>query len=45
MTQQTIVAMYDTAAHAEAAVRDLKAANIPSDSIRACRQLGDSQIS
>jgi len=33
MTDQTIAAVYDTAAHAEAAVRDLKAANVPSDAI------------
>jgi len=30
---ETIVAVYDTAAHADAAIRDLKAANVPSDVI------------
>ena len=34
MTEQTLVAVYDTAAHADAAVRDLKAANVPADAIR-----------
>jgi len=34
MNEQTLVAVYDTAAHAEAAVRDLKAANVPVDAIR-----------
>jgi uncharacterized protein (TIGR02271 family) len=33
MTEQTIAAVYDTAAHADAAVRDLKAANVPSAAI------------
>ena len=33
MTDETIVAMYDTAAHADAAVRDLEAANVPSSAI------------
>lgn len=33
MTEQTLVAVYDTAAHADAAVRDLKAAQVPSDAI------------
>ena len=33
MTDQTIVAVYDTAAHAELAVRDLLAANIPAPAI------------
>jgi uncharacterized protein (TIGR02271 family) len=34
MNEQTLVAVYDTAAHAEAAVRDLQAANVPADAIR-----------
>jgi len=33
MDAQTIVAVYDTAAHAESAVRDLKAANVPASDI------------
>lgn len=33
MTDQTLVAVYDTAAHADAAVRDLKAANVPAEAI------------
>ena len=33
MTTETIVAVYDTAAHADAAVRDLEAANVPSGAI------------
>jgi uncharacterized protein (TIGR02271 family) len=33
MTGETIVAIYDTAAQADAAVRDLKAANVPADAI------------
>ncbi|MGI4746670.1 MAG: YsnF/AvaK domain-containing protein [Janthinobacterium lividum] len=33
MTQETIVAVYDTAAHADAVVRDLDAAGVPSDAI------------
>lgn len=33
MTDETIVAVYDTAAHADAAVSDLKAANVPSSAI------------
>ena len=33
MTQQTLVAVYDTAAHADAAVRDLEAAHVPSSAI------------
>lgn len=33
MTDETIVAVYDTAAHADAAVRDLEAANVPSSAI------------
>lgn len=33
MTEQTIVAVYDTAAHADAAIRDLEAAHVPSDAI------------
>ena len=33
MTEEAIVAMYDTPAHAEAAIRDLKAANVPPNAI------------
>jgi len=33
MTEQTLVAVYDTAAHADAAVRDLRAADVPSAAI------------
>lgn len=33
MNEQTLVAVYDTAAHADAAVRDLEAANVPADAI------------
>jgi len=33
MTDQTIAAVYDTAAHADAAVRDLKAAGVPDDAV------------
>ena len=33
MTDETIVAVYDTAAHADAAVQDLQAANVPSSAI------------
>lgn len=33
MTEETIVAVYDTAAHADAAVRDLHAANVPAGAI------------
>jgi uncharacterized protein (TIGR02271 family) len=33
MTEQTIVAVYDTAAHADAAIRDLEAAHVPSNAI------------
>ena len=33
MTEETIVAMFDTAAHADAAVSDLEAANVPSSAI------------
>lgn len=33
MTDETIVAIYDTAEHADAAVRDLKAANVPAHAI------------
>ncbi len=33
MTEQTLVAVYDTEAHAAAAIADLKAANIPADAI------------
>lgn len=33
MTDETIVAVYDTAAHADAAIRDLEAAKVPSGAI------------
>ena len=33
MTDETIVAVYDTAAHAEAAIAGLKAANVPESAI------------
>ncbi len=33
MSEETIVAVYDAAAHADAAVRDLEAANVPSSAI------------
>jgi stress response protein YsnF len=33
MSEETIVAMYDTPAHAEAAIRDLKAADVPPNAI------------
>jgi uncharacterized protein (TIGR02271 family) len=33
MTEQTLVAVYDTAAHADAAIRDLEAADVPSSAI------------
>ena len=33
MTEETIVAMYDVPAHAEAAIRDLKAAEVPPNAI------------
>lgn len=33
MAEETIVAVYDTAAHADAAVRDLEAAKVPSNAI------------
>lgn len=33
MAEETIVAVYDTVAHADAAVRDLEAANVPSGAI------------
>lgn len=33
MAEETIVAVYDTAAHAEAALRDLRAANVPESAI------------
>lgn len=33
MAEETIVAVFDTAAHADAAVQDLKAANVPADAI------------
>ena len=33
MTDETIVAVYDTTAEADAAVRDLKAADVPADAI------------
>ncbi len=42
MTIETIVAVYDTAAHADLAVADLKAANVPADaiSVHASEQAG-----
>ena len=40
MTDHTIVAVYDTAAHAEAAVRALEAANVPSSAISRHSQQG-----
>ena len=33
MTEETIVAVYDTVARADAAVRDLEAAGVPSSAI------------
>ncbi len=33
MAEETIVAVFDTAAHADAAVQDLRAANVPADAI------------
>jgi len=33
MTEQTLVAVYDTSAYAEEAVRDLRAADVPSATI------------
>ena len=33
MEHETIVAVYDTAAHAQAAVHDLEAANVPASDI------------
>ena len=33
MSEETIVAVYDSAAHAEAAVQDLRAANVPAEAI------------
>ena len=33
MSEQNLVAVYDTAAHADAAIQDLKAANVPADAI------------
>ena len=33
MTEETLVAVYDTAEHADAAVRDLKSANVPAHAI------------
>ncbi len=33
MTDETIVAVFDTATHAEAAIRDLKAANVPESAV------------
>jgi hypothetical protein len=33
MNEQTLVAVYDTSEHADAAVRDLKTANVPADAI------------
>ncbi len=40
MTEETIVAMYDTPAHAAAAVQDLKAANVPPNAISSHAQGG-----
>ncbi len=40
MTEETIVAMYDTPAHADAAIRDLKAADVPSNAISSHAQGG-----
>ncbi len=42
MSEETIVAMYDTAAHADAAIRDLKAADVPSNAISSHAQGGTS---
>jgi len=42
MSEETIVAMYDTAAHANAAIRDLKAADVPSNAISSHAQGGTS---
>ena len=33
MSEETLVAVYDSAAHADAAVQDLRAANVPADAI------------
>ena len=40
MTEETIVAMFDTAAHADAAIRDLKAADVPPSAISSHAQGG-----
>jgi len=40
MTEETIVAMYDVPAHAEAAIRDLKAADVPANAISSHAQGG-----
>jgi len=40
MTEETIVAMYDMPAHAEAAIRDLKAADVPPNAISSHAQGG-----
>ena len=40
MTEETIVAMYDTAGHADAAIRDLKAADVPPNAISSHAQGG-----
>lgn len=40
MSEQTLVAVYDTAAHAAAAVRDLEAAHVPSNAISSHAQGG-----
>ncbi len=42
MSEETIVAMYDAAAHAEAAIRDLKAADVPPSAISSHAQGGTS---
>nr|WP_321983824.1 hypothetical protein [uncultured Lichenicoccus sp.] len=33
MTEETIIAVYDSAEHAEAAIRDLTAAGVPAEAI------------
>ncbi len=40
MSEETIIAMYDTAAHAAAAIRDLKAVDVPSNAIGSHAQGG-----
>jgi uncharacterized protein (TIGR02271 family) len=41
MTEETIVAVFETAAHADAAVRDLEAANVPSSAITRHSSMAD----